>query len=278
MRLLRSKKDAGGESSIRAMLKNIGLPTLPTVVTNAIGQLAEPEADMSEVSETVTHDAGLSLQLLKTVNSVAYSPRTPVSTVHHAVMMLGRNELESLLFSFGVGNVLPKESVPGFDVTDFWTTAGFRAGVAAGIADFVDPAAKSRNFTAALLQDMALPLLATSLDGYQDVVVSRPADIRLHDAELQTFGWDHGQVGAWMGEEWGFPPELTVGISSHHHDEEQEAPIMRAVAEIRGTDTDRAMASVPAAIEHWCAVPLEEASGIVEEGLDRAKTIASLML
>ena len=278
MKLLRSRKDASGESTIRALLRQIGLPTLPTVVSTAIGQLAEAEVDMGGVSETVTQDAGLSLQLLKTVNSAAFAPRTPVSTVHHAVMMLGRNELESLLFSFGVSSALPKESVPGFDVTDFWTTAGFRAGVAAGIADRVDPAAKSRNYTSALLQDMALPLLATSLDGYQDVVVKRPATIRLHDAERHTFGWDHGEVGAWMGDEWGFPGELTAGISTHHHDEPGDATILRAVAEIRGTDTDLAMESVPAAIEQWCSVPIDEANGIVEEGLDRAKTIASLLL
>lgn len=277
MKLLRSRSKGSGSADVKEILRGVDLPTLPTVVTTAIGQLAESEVDMGAVSETVTQDAGLSLQLLKTVNSAAFAPRTPVSTIHQAVMMLGRNELESLLYSFGVATALPRESVPGFDVTDFWTTAGFRAGVAAGIAERVDPAAKSRNFTSALLQDMALPLLATSLEGYQDVVVSKPPEHRLHDVERRVFGWDHAEVGAWMGEEWGFPGDLTSGIASHHVDDEGST-IIRAVAEIRGTDQDIAMESVPPAIERWCSVPIDEASGIVEEGLERAKSIAAMLL
>ena len=277
MKTLRQRGEGRRSGAIRNLLRHTELPTLPTVVTNAIGQLAESDVDMGAVAETVTQDAGLSLQLLKTVNSVTYSPRTPVNTVHQAVMMLGRNELESTLFSLGVARALPREPAPGFDVTNFWTTAGFRAGVAAGIAEQLDPAARSVNFTSALLQDMALPLLASSVDGYPAMVAARRGAKRLHQIELATYGWDHGEVGAWMGEEWGFPDSLTSGIASHHHDEDGSS-IMRAVAEIRGTDKDQAMEFVPDAIERWCSVPREQASGIVEEGLERARTISALLL
>jgi HD-like signal output (HDOD) protein len=247
------------------------------VVTSAISQLAESDVDMSAVAETFTNDAGLSLQLLKTVNSATFAPRTPVSTVHQAVLMLGRNELESLLFSLGVAAALPRPDVSGFDVTDFWTTSGFRAGVAAGIAEQIDPASRSQNFTAALLQDMALPLLAGSVDGYTAIVAALRSDQRLHDIETAMFGWDHTVVGSWMGEEWGFPDALSHGIASHHGGDEEVA-IMRAVSEIRGTDTDIAMSSVPDVIESWGAVSRDTAEAIVEEGLDRARVIASLLL
>ena len=279
MKLLgKARGEAREGEAIRELLKNADLPSLPSVVATAIGQLGQTDVNIGDVADTVAQDAGLSLQLLKTVNSLTFAPRTPIDTVRHAVIMLGRNALESLLFSFGVVRALPNDPTPGFDSTDFWTTAAFRAGVAAGITELLDPSATSRNFTAALLQDMALPLLASKVERYPAIVAAKRGSERLHEIETATFGWDHSQVGAWMAEEWGFPESLTSGIAFHHGGDGDSSSVMRAVAEIRGTNEGQAMDSVLAAIEHWCGVSREQAEMIVEDGLERARTIASLLL
>ena len=154
-RLRREQAQADGGTGLCDLLSGVELPTFPAVVMNAIEQLADPDVALDHVGDVLARDPGVSVQLLSVVNSAAFSPRNQVRSVHQAVVMLGRNEVESMLLSVAVHRSLPRDHAVGYEPDRFWAAAARRASVAVTFAEVVDPARRSEHFTAALLQDMA---------------------------------------------------------------------------------------------------------------------------
>ena len=101
LRLLRrAKPDPGKE--LKAILGEVQLPTFPMIVTHALEKVRATESSTSEIADLVASDPGLSVGLLGTVNSAAFALRHRVRNIHHAVSLLGRNQLESLLISMAM--------------------------------------------------------------------------------------------------------------------------------------------------------------------------------
>jgi HD-like signal output (HDOD) protein len=76
-------------------------------------------------------------------------------------------------------------------------------------------------FAAALLQDLAVPLLAKELTKrYEEVLKNRTSGERLSDLERAEFGWTHATAGAVIARKWNLPEEFAQLIE-HHTDLEE---------------------------------------------------------
>ena len=62
---------------------------------------------MTHVAYQLEGDPGLNVKVLKTVNSAAFGLSTRVSNLHHAVTLLGRSRLETIVLPQAVNNILP---------------------------------------------------------------------------------------------------------------------------------------------------------------------------
>lgn len=213
----KKKKIDPGER-IKTVLGDYELPSFPAIVMNALEKVRDADASNSEIADLVVTDPGISVRLLTTVNSAAYALRHKVSNVDHAVSLLGRGELESILISTAVHEVVPTADIPAFDAQRFWMVAARRAALARRLADLIDPASHSESYTAALLQDMAIPVLARQrADDYGPVLEQWYAnDGDLADLEREVFGWDHAAAAMWMCDGWGFPDRIAEAIGAHH--------------------------------------------------------------
>ena len=214
-------------------------PSFPTFITQALDALADADVDMSEVASIVQLDPGASARVLRVVNSAGFGLRTAATSVHQAATMLGRNQLEGLLISIGARAAIPTPgSGGGFDHERFWATASKRATLASLIATRIDPTRQSENFTAALLQDMGIPILVTREPRYRDVLGQWHAEeSNLAALETEVFGWHHGEVAAWLGGRWDFPEHYLQLLTDHHADETAPALLpAQLVASIREVD------------------------------------------
>lgn len=212
------KKKIDPKEQMRAVLGDYQLPSFPVIVMSAMEKVRDADASNAEISELVASDPGLSVRLLTTVNSAAYALKHKVNSIDHAVSLMGRGELESVLISMAVHEVMPTENIPVFDTQRFWGAAARRAALARGLADLIDPSSRSESFTAALLQDMAIPILAQQrADDYGPVLEHWYANgIDLATLERETFDWDHATVAMWMCDDWGFPDRIAEAIGAHH--------------------------------------------------------------
>jgi HD-like signal output (HDOD) protein len=233
LRMKRSRPEDGA-AELRRVLRGSDIPTIPKLVAVAIEQVSDPECDLREVADTIGLDPGTSARLLSIVNSAAFAPRNPIVGVRQAVTMLGKNRVESLLVSLAVSTAVSKP-VPGFDIKDFWRKAAWRAAAAAALSRRVDRAGASANFSAALLQDIAMPLLVASEPRYSGVLADWQATGGdLLEREQQVFGWTHVDVAGWLFDEWGFPEPLRDAVTEvgRPEDGQVDYPVVRVVASL----------------------------------------------
>jgi HD-like signal output (HDOD) protein len=273
----RSKENgAGGE--LRRVLGNVDLPTIPALVTAAIEQVSSPDCDLRQVAETVGRDPGLSARLLTTVNSAAYAPRNPIVGVAQAVTMFGRNHLESMLISLAASRAVSSAAAPGFDLNRFWTVAAWRASTAALLSKRVDRARSSQNFSAALLEDIAVPLLVANKPGYSKILNDWQSGAGpLTDLEMAAYGWSHKTVAGWLFDEWGFPEALRDAATDDGRPEDGTAayPVVRVVAMLSSPgDASEVMEASATRISSVFGMPEEAATEVLQEARCDAATLA----
>lgn len=232
------KKPLDPKAELQAVLGGYELPSFPALIMHALEKVRDENASLSEIAELVAADPGLSARLLKTVNSAAYALNHKVKNIDHAVSLMGRGELESIIITLAVSKVLPVEQGSGIDLRSFWHAAARRAAVARSLADLIDPSSRSESFTAALLQDMAIPVLARQrAEDYGPVLASwRESGTDLAELEREVFDWDHTLVAMWMCDMWDFPERIASAIGAHHGaaaDGSQPLPVVSLVAMLR---------------------------------------------
>ena len=244
MKLIRKRRSA--RDQLRALVDQDNVPSFPNVVAEAIQQVTTPDVELSEVAQTISADPRLTLAVLKLVNSPSFAARNPITSVHRATVLLGRRELESLLIATGVSATMPTETVGGYSPKEFWYGASLRAITASAIAAVVDPAARYDLFTAALLQDMAQPILFQHDLGYSELVKQADSHPRLAELEHEAMGYSHAELGALMCREWGLPDALSSSIAAHHDSSVEGHMIVRCAGLIDGREgiTDELIAQL----------------------------------
>ena len=216
--MLRFLRPKDPRAELMRALGDFQLPAFPASVLQALAVVRDLDAPQAGITETLSLDPGLSARVLTHVNSPAFGSRREVSSLRHAVAMLGRGPLESILVAVGVGRVVPKRAARGFDPQVFWAAASRRAAIAGELAGALHPGTRAESVTAALLQDMALPFLANHGPAEYEAILRSTGggSPRLPRRERSAFGWDHAEVGGWLCGAWHFPEFLTAGIGGHH--------------------------------------------------------------
>jgi HD-like signal output (HDOD) protein len=203
--------------SFSSMLKNVEIPPLPTVAAQLIAELNKVEPDIEKLSKILSSAPEVSAKILQTVNSAFYGLKVKVNNVKHAVALLGINQIRAIGYVYAVKEALPLPSDDFFDQESFWIDSLLKAMLARSLATRFYPKEAENIFTAALLCDIALPVLLVCWGDYYKPVIEEWewSRSRLSELEREHFGWDHSQAGAWMAKHWNFSEELTTLIGTH---------------------------------------------------------------
>ncbi len=205
------------------VMADYDVPSFSAAVLNLLSKLRNPEVSSDELAVDLEIDPGLHVRVLKMVNSAAFGLSHKVSNIRHAVNLLGRGRLESLVLSVAVRDQLAAtDQAAWLDLTPFWAAASLRAAVARSLANVLHPKLESDVFTIGLLQNMAIPILAARHgERYRQLYQSwlEQDDYDLLAAEQQCCGLDHAALGGQIAEHWDFPAPLCAAIRSHHSEE-----------------------------------------------------------
>ena len=274
-----ARKQVDSKAQLKEVFDGYSLPTFPAVYLEALRQIRDTSSTAAALADVLASDPGLTARLLGTVNSAAFGLRSPVASVHHAVSMLGRAHIESMLISLASHSALPADSCEGFEPDRFWLAAARRASTARAFADRVNPAERSECFTAALLSDMAVPVLCRRKGADYARILQRSHDGEgeLPELEQAAFGWDHAQIAALMCDEWGFPELIAGAIASHHGASDpdvRELPPVSLAALIPEVDGDRGVAAVAERAHDVMGMELDAAQELVESSFLQAGEIA----
>jgi HD-like signal output (HDOD) protein len=276
------RKKIDPRQELSEVLGGASLPSFPAVQMQVLGALREDDVPMNRIGELVMRDPGLSTKVIRTVNCAGFGLKRRVDSVAHAVSLLGAGRLESVVLSVAVAEALPNRQVPGFRPRHFWRAAARRATTAQALADLLHPASRSVAFTAGLLQDMAVPLLATHRgDSYAPVLEAWRGDGgSLAALERGEFGWCHAQVASWVASEWSFPEGLGYAIAGHHGSSEPEldAPLpVRLVGFLgEGEDDQIDLEPIVQSARDSHGVPSDRVVEAVRLGFAQSEEVAAL--
>ena len=226
------------KKELQRVLGDYTLPSFPALVMEALQALRDPDSALADIADLISRDPGLSVSVLRTANSAAYSLRNPVTNVARAVTLCGRTEIESLLLSVAVRDTLPNPKKQADVLSSFWNTCARRAVVARALAQKLHPTLQSEAFTAGLLQDMGIPVLYQVYgDDYEKLLVrAHGQEDELVSLERGHYDWDHAEVATWMCAQWEFPERIASAIGAHHGRDEANLTPLDAVSLVSTLD------------------------------------------
>ncbi len=191
------------------------VPTLPTVVVQALKVLQDPDSDAKDVQNVIARDPAISAKILRVANSAFFGFSRRIATVADAVRVLGVVNIQGMIIGVGVFDAFRTERL---NLTDFWKHSIATATAASFLAPKVR-CSPDEAFTAGILHDIGkLVFVIQAENDYQRVLeLEREGAMSSIEAERTMFEFTHPEVGATLAERWELPMRYVASIA-HHHD------------------------------------------------------------
>ncbi|MDY6852527.1 MAG: HDOD domain-containing protein [Thermodesulfobacteriota bacterium] len=204
------------------------LPTLPTIAMEVNQMLNDYDISIHVLSKTIERDQSITFKILKLVNSAFFGLPSKVSTISHAVILLGFNSVRNAVVSVSVIDTFSqKKALRGFDVTDFWSHSVAVAVTSRYLAESSKTSHPDDCFIGGLLHDMGKLIMAQY---FQDLFVKvwnsmQENKISFFDAEKKELPINHAQLGSELARKWNLPQGLIDAIRYHHTISENAADL-----------------------------------------------------
>jgi HD-like signal output (HDOD) protein len=265
------------------------LPPFPAIATKLLRLFASEEVQIREVVGLIRADMAFSSELLRVANSPIYGLRAQVSSVQHAVVILGFDTLRSFAMTISMKNFL-RPAMRIDILRRVWRHSLACALICEDLSALCwkggDRGARDRAYTAGLLHDLGrLALLAKYPKEYANllaVVMENPFD--LIETERELFDVDHCEAGGWLAKTWKFPAEIGEVASGHHELPQKGQPdtlnLVRSgvlLAGWLGFDVSPLLAShsmedmramLPECAQAWVEADMEPKKAVIAKKLD----------
>ena len=203
--------------NLNEVLANTQLPALPVSAMRLLELSQDPNNGPAEYAKPIEADAGLMGQVLRFVNSSYFGFSREIASVQQALTLVGVRTIKNFALWSAVFSLIPNPKFGPFDLKSLWQDSLRRAVFARNLARVLRLPNAEDLFAAALLQDMAIPLLLKTMpEQYEKLVERRTKErVRLSSLEREVFGWDHAQAAAALCRNWRLPEEFAILIERH---------------------------------------------------------------
>ncbi len=198
------------------------IPPLPESVNNVLVAIRDPRVSGKDITEMIAHDVSMTSKILKVVNSSYYGYRGKITSVTHAIVILGFNAVKNLILGLSMCSLLEKlKFTPEFDVKSFWVHCVGVACASKVIALEMGRENTEEFFTYGLVHDVGkLVMLALAPEFFLSLVrEAKQRKISLYQIELEKGELPHTSVGYDLFVYWKMPEEITE-IVGYHHDQD----------------------------------------------------------
>jgi HD-like signal output (HDOD) protein len=196
------------------------LPAIPALPLQVLQMCREDKANAHQVGEVISKDPSFVAKLLNVANSSFYGgSRHKVTTVTHAVTLLGLNSIATLAFCFSLYRDLRKKGGGAFDHTHFWHRCILASLAAKILAKRVRVINEEEIFLAGLLQDLGVLVMSEAFGNEYGLLYKKANQDHHALEELEQSRWktDHCEIGAWLAETWELPEVLREAVRGSHH-------------------------------------------------------------
>lgn len=214
------------QEDITEMSKDIvteidSLPQFPDNIARLQSMLSDPSVDFHDVAREISNDVSLTADLLRHVNSAAFSLPTPCLSIIDAVKLVGIRGLRNLLYSVGTLKTLQDSSTAKKDLWEHSYQVAAFSNLLAKSFFRSDRQVIDDTYVCALLHDVGKVVFENVhpelMDKYKSHCSEKPMKNELF--EKITSGANHAEIGAQISEKWNFPQVISETIRYHHNPE-----------------------------------------------------------
>lgn len=177
------------------------------------------DSSMKDLVEVIQYDPATTANLLRMCNSSYFALSRKITSVQQAVTYLGTDKVAWMVMTGSSSQMLGKAQ-PGYDLSDgeLWRYSVASALIAQDIAEKCRFNNSAFVFTSALLKDLGKIILNDYVKEAAQEIMSgvRERGMTFLEAEKEVLGVDHAEIGARIGEKWGFSPLMVQVIRNHH--------------------------------------------------------------
>lgn len=189
------------------------LKPLPVASLKLFDLLKNPQTSASEVATVIKTNPFLSARILRVVNSAYYNLPVEVTAVGRAIILLGYNNVRSLVFQDALQSTLSREEharQSGFD--ELWIHSTVVSACAHYLSLNVFRSPENEVATVGVLHDIGKYFFHL-LDGAGEKVEAVHNVIQ----EDEQYGVNHPLTGSILAEKWQLSDVIAKCIQFHHH-------------------------------------------------------------
>lgn len=203
-------------AAIRARVEGLTkVVTIPAGVDRIIAKINGGTATAAEIAADIGEDQALAAKVLKLVNSGLYGFRRPITTITHALVMLGLDVVKNLVLTASVMDLVDAMNRM---MAGLWLHSIGTARAASAIAERLGAPSPEEHALAGLLHDVGKVVIAQVFPAEAQRITALVAERHCLqvDAEHELLGVTHAEVGFWLLRKWALPDKLVYPIAYHH--------------------------------------------------------------
>lgn len=203
------------ESLVKGAVKLVSLPEVFIHLNEAINN---PYNNLSDIAAIISDDTGLAARMLRVANSAMFNFPSPVTTITHAVTIVGTRQLKDLVlatYAIQAFKDIPPDLV---DMKSFWQHS-IACGIAARvIASYRREPNIEHFYVLGLLHDIGLLIIYQELPELASTILRkcREQNQILYICEDEELTYTHSHVGQLLLREWKFPGAAQEVVGYHH--------------------------------------------------------------
>ena len=192
------------------------LCVLPDIYLKLTQMIKDDNSTLQDIAKIISLEPALSAQLLKIANSALFSFPKKVAEIEKALMIIGVNELETLLHAYGVTAAFSEVDASIIDMDKFWEISVD----CALMTKFLAEKKKIPNARALFLSGLFHNIGALVLvhQAREQVKISEQYSKESHPwhKQREAFGFTFADVSAALLREWRLPSEIVEPVSVFH--------------------------------------------------------------
>lgn len=241
--------------------------------------IANPNKSITDIGYIIEQDPSLSIRLLKIVNSAFFGLPGQISSIRHAITIIGVKELQNLILAAVIIDKF--SSLPNglLSMQDFWARSLRCALISKELCIYSNNKSDLDSmFICGLLHDIGqlvfyrrIPVLARQIGLLAESIGGDEVQ-----AEINILGFNHYQAGAELARLWRLPEIIIETIGQHNHPDytgvfADAASIVRAANYLCRMDVDNTQ------LNTFCNdIPVDDLSDIIDKALHQFEAIFKL--
>ncbi|PMP66150.1 HDOD domain-containing protein, partial [Desulfurella multipotens] len=211
------------------------LPAFPQIALEITYLLRKESTSAKNLYDLIQKDPTLVSQILKTANSPFYGLHGKVSSLIHAINLLGFVQIENIVIASALLSTIKKFPVSKRFNTNQFLDHSFGCGITAKIiSNILNFQSGGLEFSAGVIHDIGKVILDLYDQEDFDMILNNAYknNKSFYESEKELFGITHCDLAGKLLKRWDLPEDLIDAVVNHHTPQKAKNQIMASIVSV----------------------------------------------